>query len=62
MTGDSLQPAIHELHSIFFELPHNKNTERHVSDPFKGSAAKKINMFLRMIKVANFSKKCFNSS
>jgi uncharacterized protein (TIGR02757 family) len=46
-TSDSLQPAIHELHRIFFELPHEKRTERHVSDPFKGSAAKKINMFLR---------------
>ena len=46
-TPDSLQPAIHELHKIFFELPHYKRTERHISDPFKGSAAKKINMFLR---------------
>lgn len=46
-TSDSLQPAIHELHRIFFELPHEKRTERHVSDPFKGSASKKINMFLR---------------
>ena len=46
-TSDSLQPAIHELHRIFFELPHDKKTERHVSDPFKGSAAKKINMYLR---------------
>ncbi|HOW08180.1 MAG TPA: TIGR02757 family protein [Bacteroidales bacterium] len=46
-TSDSLQPAIHVLHEIFFELPHEKRTERHVSDPFKGSAAKKINMFLR---------------
>jgi uncharacterized protein (TIGR02757 family) len=46
-TNDSLQHAIHELHKIFFELPHNKNTERHVSDPYKGSAAKKLNMFLR---------------
>lgn len=44
---DNLQPAIHELHKIFFELEHEKRTERHVSDPFKGSAAKKINMFLR---------------
>jgi uncharacterized protein (TIGR02757 family) len=44
---DTLQPAIHEFHKIFFELPHEKRTERHVSDPFKGSAAKKINMFLR---------------
>lgn len=51
-TSDSLQPAIHELHKIFFELPHERRTERHVSDPFKGSAAKKINMFLQIIKVA----------
>ncbi len=46
-TPDSLQPAIHEFHLIFFELPHEKRTERHVSDPFKGSAAKKLNMYLR---------------
>lgn len=46
-TNDSLQPAIHEFHKIFFELPHEKKTERHVSDPFKGSAAKKLNMYLR---------------
>jgi len=46
-TSDSLQPAIHEFHKIFFELPHEKRTERHVSDPFKGSAAKKLNMYLR---------------
>lgn len=43
----SLQPAIHEVRRVFFELPHNKRTEKHISDPFKGSAAKKINMFLR---------------
>jgi len=43
----SIQPAIHEFHKIFFELPHEKRTERHVSDPFKGSAAKKLNMYLR---------------
>jgi uncharacterized protein (TIGR02757 family) len=46
-TEDSLQPAIHKLYSHFFELPHSCRTERHISDPFKGSAAKKINMFLR---------------
>ena len=45
--SDSLQPAIHELKNIFFELPHSPRTEKHVSDPYKGSAAKKINMFLR---------------
>ena len=46
-TTDSMQPAIHEFNKIFFSLPHEKRTERHVSDPFKGSAAKRINMFLR---------------
>jgi uncharacterized protein (TIGR02757 family) len=46
-TGDSLQPAIHEFGRIFFELPHNSRTRKHISDPVKGSAAKKINMFLR---------------
>jgi len=46
-TESSLQIALHKLYTIFFELPHEKRTERHVSDPFKGSAAKKLNMFLR---------------
>ncbi|MGM0667786.1 MAG: TIGR02757 family protein [Bacteroidota bacterium] len=46
-TADSLQPAIHELHKIFFKLPHEKRTEKHVSDPYKGSSAKKLNMYLR---------------
>jgi uncharacterized protein (TIGR02757 family) len=46
-TEDSLQPAIHAFHNIFFELSHEKRIEKHVSDPFKGSAAKKLNMYLR---------------
>ncbi len=46
-TSDSLQPAIHKFHKIFFELSHEKRTERHIPDPFKGSAAKKLNMYLR---------------
>jgi len=46
-TQDSLQPAIHEFRRIFFDLSHEKRTERHVSDPFRGSAAKKLNMYLR---------------
>lgn len=46
-TADSMQPAIHELHKVFFELPHEKRTEKHVSDPYKGSSAKKLNMYLR---------------
>jgi len=43
----STQMGIHELKKIFFELEHQKRTEKHVSDPLKKSAAKRINMFLR---------------
>ena len=46
-TSESLKMSIHNLNLLFFELPHSKRSERHVSDPFKGSAAKKLNMFLR---------------
>lgn len=46
-TKDSLQPAIHQFRNKFFELPHNSRTMKHISDPFKGSAAKKLNMYLR---------------
>lgn len=45
--ADSLQFAIHQFKQLFFELPHLKRTEKHVSDPLKNSAAKRINMFLR---------------
>lgn len=43
----TLQPAIHEFKKLFFELPHERRTEKHISDPLKKSAAKRINMFLR---------------
>ncbi|MFC7357028.1 TIGR02757 family protein [Jejudonia soesokkakensis] len=44
---ESLQLAIHHFKNTFFELPHQARTEKHVSDPLKNSAAKRINMFLR---------------
>ncbi|KJJ39212.1 TIGR02757 family protein [Aequorivita vladivostokensis] len=43
----SLQPAIHHFKKTFFELPHPSRIQKHISDPFKNSAAKRINMFLR---------------
>ena len=43
----SLQKAIHQFKQVFFELPHPARAEKHVSDPLSGSAAKRINMFLR---------------
>jgi uncharacterized protein (TIGR02757 family) len=46
-TSNSTQPTIHKLKEAFFEKPHLQRTEKHISDPLKGSAAKRINMFLR---------------
>lgn len=48
-TEDSLQPAIHALHTIFFEIEHPSRTRKHVADPQKGSVAKRINMCLRWL-------------
>lgn len=47
VTAQSLQFSISKFKEIFFELPHPKRTQKHVSDPLKNSAAKRINMFLR---------------
>ncbi|GAA4243893.1 TIGR02757 family protein [Winogradskyella damuponensis] len=44
---DSLQNSIHQFKKVFFEVPHLERTQKHVSDPLKNSAAKRINMFLR---------------
>ena len=44
---NSMQPAIHQFKKTFFELPHPPRTQKHISDPLKNSAAKRINMFLR---------------
>jgi uncharacterized protein (TIGR02757 family) len=44
---DSLQPAIHHFKNKFFSLPHPDRSTKHISDPLMGSAAKKINMYLR---------------
>ena len=41
------QNAIANFKEFFFELPHESRTQKHVSNPLKNSAAKRINMFLR---------------
>ncbi len=46
-TDDAMQPAISVLKALFFEVEHQKRTEKHISNPLQGSAAKRINMFLR---------------
>src|SRR5690554_551638 len=47
MEHDSLQSFIHHFKRIFFEIAHLPRTQKHVSDPLKNSAAKRINMYLR---------------
>lgn len=42
-----MQSAISAFKRVFFELPHPQRTVKHVSDPGKGSAAKRLNMMLR---------------
>ena len=44
---DSLQFSIHEFKKHFFEVLHLPRTQKHISDPLKNSAAKRINMYLR---------------
>ena len=44
---DSLQNAISKFKTTFFENDYLQRTQKHVSDPLKNSAAKRINMFLR---------------
>lgn len=44
---NTLQPAIAAFKKVFFEIPHQQRSQKHVSNPLEGSAAKRINMFLR---------------
>ncbi|WP_445738715.1 TIGR02757 family protein [Mariniflexile sp.] len=43
----SLQNAISKFKTTFFEMDHLPRTQKHISDPLRNSAAKRINMFLR---------------
>ncbi|MBU2938667.1 TIGR02757 family protein [Lacinutrix sp. C3R15] len=47
ISNNSMQGAISEFKKVFFEIEHPARTTKHVSDPLKGSAAKRINMYLR---------------
>lgn len=43
----NLQERISHFKQLFFELEHPLRTTKHLSDPLKGSASKRVNMFLR---------------
>jgi uncharacterized protein (TIGR02757 family) len=42
-----MDDAIERFRSLFFEINHPKRTTKHIANPAKGSAAKRIHMFLR---------------
>jgi len=43
----SMQKSISEFKKVFFEIEHQIRTQKHISDPMNGSAAKRLNMMLR---------------
>lgn len=45
--SNTYQTAINNFKTSFFEVKHQQRTQKHISDPLKNSAAKRINMFLR---------------
>ncbi|PCJ86195.1 MAG: TIGR02757 family protein [Flavobacteriales bacterium] len=45
----SVKDAIISFREKFFELPHPIRTQKHVSNPAKGSSTKRLNMFLRWL-------------
>jgi hypothetical protein len=49
--GKSLQEGLTYLRKQFFALPHLSSTEKHFADVHSGAAGKRLNMFLRTIKV-----------
>lgn len=47
MRDGSLQNSIHMFRQEMFRVPHEARAEKHLPDVLRGSAAKRINMFLR---------------
>ncbi len=43
----SMQESISAFKKVFFEINHQHRTTKHISDPNSGSAAKRLNMYLR---------------
>lgn len=51
--GNSLRDGMDKLRKTFFSLPHASRNEKHFADIKGGAAGKRLNMFLRIIKVAS---------
>lgn len=53
--SDGMAMALSQFKQVFFSMPHEKRTEKHIADPLKGSTAKRLNMFLRwMVRKDNY--------
>lgn len=51
--GD-IKGALTYLYNVFFEIDHQHRTEKHLANPEKGSASKRMNMYLRwMVRQSN---------
>jgi uncharacterized protein (TIGR02757 family) len=48
-----VRTRISRFHDAFFEIEHLARTKKHVSNPAKGSSAKRLNMFLRWMVRSN---------
>ena len=44
---EGVKSRIHNFRNEFLKVDHNQRSEKHIANPIKGSAAKRINMFLR---------------
>lgn len=42
-----MKDRISNFRNIFFEVPHDKRSEKHISNPDKNASCKRLNMFLR---------------
>ena len=51
-TTGSVRDGLSYLREVFFSLPHAARNEKHFADVMGGAAGKRLNMFLRIIKVA----------
>jgi uncharacterized protein (TIGR02757 family) len=47
INNQSVKESIHHFRGLFFGFEHLHRTRKHVPDPITGSAAKRINMYLR---------------
>ena len=50
---EDMSEGISDFKKIFFSIKHPQRSEKHISDPLKGSAAKRLIMFLRWMVRSN---------